>query len=404
MLMENQDRWVDLAARLKKTFPAQPKSSPNANEVIHLCGVYYAHNQDRFISSYAHHYKTRVDEVTFAQLAHDTVDFLEDFMSTRGQWGYIEKQAWYTNREYVIGIDVNYYPDRSSSVYTMSPQFHKDTGGNNLFVNLIFDNQQPIEATEWFVDVQDPSGKRAEWQQSLLPQTHLDELKDLRLHLRDSGQYRTPVVHGSVLKGANIYVSWVDDLVWHATPSLNKRIEYSAAAAVAAYPNVRASIESGATFLKDKVRIHPVELLATMADDPATELCRWLTARGKQVQDLDFELARSAWSALYSGDAGQENFARDARQRGGAEWRMIGQVAESIATDTRLDQETSKAPNIKETPAGLSRVRRANSADSDELKAVAAQNKDLPRSFVRTWVRILRKDTKELRNVGFVLK
>jgi hypothetical protein len=407
-LMKRHDKWTDLAARLKSAFPAQPKSSPNANEVIHLCGVYYAHDREPFIFSYDYHYKARVEEDVFNGLVADTVAFLEEFMDDRGQWGYIKQQAWYKNREYVIGIDVNYYPDRSSSLYTMSPQFHKDTGGNNLFVNLIFDNKQPIEATEWFVDVQEPSGKRAAWQRQLLPPAHLKELDALRQELRDSGQYRTPVVHGGVLKGDDIYVSWVDDLVWHATPSLNQRIKYSSAAAVAAYPSVKAAVQNGTTIafadVTGAVRIHAVELLATIADDLETELAKWLVGNDKNLQDLDFELARIVWFALYNGDAGKARFTSDAQLRGRAEWRLLGQVAEAIATDVRLNQAAVKAPNITETPAGLSKVQRANSVGSDELRAVAAANQGVPRSFLRTWVRIMTKDATELSQKGFTFK
>jgi hypothetical protein len=210
-----------------------------------------------------------------------------------------------------------------------------------------------------------------------------------------------------VIKGENVFVSWVDDLVWHATPSVNNRIEYTAKAAIAAYQSINLSIQQGGTFMKEKVRIHPVELLATMADDPETALFLWLKERNKGIQDVDFELARAAWAALYTDDAGLAKFTHDAELRGRASWRLLGQVAQSNAPDTRLDEGTKKAPDISETPAGLSKLRRANSLDSaatEELMAVAAANEKLPRSFLRTWVRILPKNAKELTDVGFTFQ
>lgn len=397
-LSVDEHNWINLAASLKKTFPW----NTGTDEVIHLCAAYYAHNQKPQISSYSYAYEAQCDKVAFDKLAVDTVAFLKEFMDARGQWGYIEQQGWYTDSKYVIGIDVNYYPNRSTPKYTLSPSFHKDTGGNNLFVNLIFDNAQPIEATEWFVDVQQPSGKRAEWQQKLLPPAHLYELDSLRKHLRGSGKYETPQVHGGVIKGANVYASWVDDLVWHATPSLSERIVYSEAAAVAAWPSIRLAFNTGGTFSfrsqNRAVQMNLVELLGTMADEPATALCQWLASQGKQVQDLDFELARAAWAALYNDDGGQARFTADAHLRGRSPWRLAGEVSQAIATDSRLDQGVDKASSISETPAGLSKVRRANSVDSGELKATKAANKDVPRSFVRTWVRILPKDSKELKD------
>jgi hypothetical protein len=83
---------------------------------------------------------------------------------------------------------------------------------------------------------------------------------------------------------------------------------------------------------------------------------------------------------------------------------LLGQVSQSIAPDTRLDEGTNKAPDISETPAGLSKLRRVNSLDSEGLKAVAAGNEKVPRSFVRTWVQILPKNSQELAKVGFALK
>ncbi len=401
----NEGTWINLAARLKKTFPW----NTDKDEVIHLCAAYYAHHKKPQISSYAYFYEARCDKAAFDELTNDTVTFLKEFMDVEGQWGYIEQQGWYMDGEYVIGIDVNYYPNRSNPKYTLSPLFHKDTGGNNLFVNLMFDNTQPIEATEWFVDVQPPSGKRTEWQQKLLPPAHLRELESLRKDLQTSGEYNSPRVHGGVIKGNNVYVSWVDDLVWHATPSLSERIVYSEAAAVAAWSSIRLAFHIGGTFSfrnqNRTVQMNPVELLGTMADEPETALCKWLTSQGKQVQDLDYELAVAAWAALYNDDDdGSARFTRDAHLRGMSPWRLIGQVSQAITTDARLDQGDNKAPTISETPAGLSKVRRANSVDRDELKSVRAANKDVPRSFVRTWVRILPKDSKELTDKGIAFK
>lgn len=163
-------------------------------------------------------------------------------MTANNQWGYLKKQPWYQNRKYVIGIDVNYYPNRAQKSYRLAPQFHKDTGGNNIFVNLIFANQNPIEATEWFVDVEDPGSVRAAWQEKLLPKEHRDELASLRLYLkgRRADQQDQLKVEGGVLEGKNICASWVDDLIWHATPSLTERIVYTAEIAKADYKDANA--------------------------------------------------------------------------------------------------------------------------------------------------------------------
>jgi hypothetical protein len=173
------------------------------------------------------------------------------------------------------------------------------------------------------------------------------------------------------------------------------------------YPSLKDSLWGGKVFTfagtSGNVSIHPVELLATMAENQDTNLFRWLASRDLQVQDLDFEQARLAWVLLYGNAGGQARFTSDAQQRGRVEWRMIGQVADAIAPDTRLTQGPNTGPHVTETPPGLSMVRRVNSGDLG-VKEVAAQNQGVPRSFVRTWVRILSKNSNELKLKGFVVK
>ncbi|MEU4252252.1 hypothetical protein AB0F15_33015 [Amycolatopsis sp. NPDC026612] len=396
-LLPDQSKWADIATRLKDVLPAAVYNPG------YLCIAYYGYQQDPHIFSYAGNYRLPMEKrPKFDQLGVDTVAFLKEFMDARGQWRYIESQDWYKNHEYVIAVEVNYYGNRSGKAYTMSPLFHKDTGGNNLFVNLIFDNKKPIEATEWFVDVQEPSGKRAEWQKTLLPEAHLKDLAALRRRLRESGEYTTPKVNGGVLEGENIYVSWVDDLVWHATPSLNERIAYTADAAIEAYTLISIGLKEGKTFTQGPARIHPVELLATIADEPNSRLAQWLTTENKRIQDLDFELARTAWFALYEPNA--VNFSRDVKLRGEKPWHMVGDVAQSISHDARLNKPDAQAPTIEETPAGLSMVRRANSLNKGQLKEVAEANKEVPRSFIRTWVRVIPRTAEELKTHHVLLK
>jgi hypothetical protein len=227
-------------------------------------------------------------------------------------------------------------------------------------------------------------------------------------------------------------VSWLDDLVWHATPSLNERIVYSATLAKAHYEwaNSAADIMHAVTTQKggldyyhdhhsfyyfyydagnNEKWIHLVELLGTIADDSSTALVAWLTTQGKRAQDIDCDVAGQAWAAVYAGADGRARFAKDADLRGRAEWRMTGQLAVANAFEKRLkdDPQLADSPKIVEPPVGVSTIRRANSAGSTEFKAklteVAAANKDVPRSFIRTWVRILPKNSDELQKAGFVV-
>ena len=76
-------------------------------------------------------------------------ELLEPFMTRNGQLPYIRGQEWYTLGRAVVDVSVNFYNNRPA---TAALGFHKDTAGDNLFVNLIFNNKKPILATEWTVD------------------------------------------------------------------------------------------------------------------------------------------------------------------------------------------------------------------------------------------------------------
>jgi hypothetical protein len=371
--------WTAIAATLKKEFLPYCQSlskEDQAEYVAQLCTVFYAHNKKRVIKTLSDaKYTTKVDE---------TVAFLEAFMKNNGQWDYIAAQPWYTSGEYVIAIDINYYPDRSG--YKVTPIFHKDTGGNNIFVNLIFDNQNNIEATEWFADLEQPSNKRKLWQVTLLPPSHLTELEFARESLRKKFGAKD-AVSGGVAKGKNIYVSWVDDLVWHATPSSNRRLAFDADAAMRVYPLLSKTV-NGAFSCEDpllKVTVLGTEVLATMAECPTTHLATWLKEKGLKSQDVNHEVGKEAWGKLYS--AGEANFLHDAKERGATTWKITGEYSEANAKDGRLTGSVT----MKETPAGLSGRDRANSTEENRLAIQEARlvNTGVARSFLRTWVRIV---------------
>jgi hypothetical protein len=394
----------------------------------------------------------------------DTVKFLEAFMGANGQSDYIKKQDWFTeDSEYAIAIDVNYYPNRN--IINDSPSFHKDSAGDNIFVNLIFDNKDAIEATEWFADAAEPSRRRASWQGKLLPESHLKALALTRDVLQQEADENS-MVEGGITEGRYAYVSWVDDLIWHATPA-NPRNEYKVDDAQRDYPNfnfaykydrppwalafreIGASPKShlykwlksngidangiddklareivqkllykgdaGRLLLKEDLktqgykdlvksqRIYArrgVEILGTIAESKdETNLSKWLG--GRSAQDIDQPLAKEAWRALYQGRDGEARFIQDALIRAGAqkEWRVTGWGPSEAVTQVKYLPGSS---SIRETPIGLSTRRRRASLEQEAILKVRKANKDVPRSFIRTWVRIVRKDSAEAEKVVLV--
>jgi hypothetical protein len=386
----NDKTWTTLAGDLKKTFTAKPSDDVLAE----VCTVYYTHGAQQ----------AEIKRLGGAQQlvngeVERTVSFLENFMDKNGQWDYIKKQDWYTSGEHRIGIDVNYYANRPVNQEAM-PGFHKDTGGNNIFVNLIFDNKDPIESTEWFADLAQPSKARRDWQATLLPDSFRKALDDSRKSLQDTYSDADDV-RGGISGGPNTYVSWVDDLVWHATPTAKARINFDAGAAATAYDQLNGEALGYDDFVFYSNQfgrwMYGAEILGSMAESGDTELSRWLKTQIPQLsaQDIDVATAKRAWLDLYSGPDGRDKFVNDAKTRVASKesWRITGMTSEANAHDPRLSQPKN---TIMETPKTLSTRRRANSAgperkDPNEVKVSAArkENADKPRSFLRTWIRIL---------------
>jgi hypothetical protein len=393
LLTGQKNTWPALASTMKEIYlPIQKKSNDPTQYYAELFNVYYAHGE-----------KPKVipgpEGGRLGSGIGDTAEFLKNFMDANGQWSYIENQDWYKKGEFVIGIDVNYYPDRSG-LKDVQPAFHKDTGGNNIFVNLIFDNKDPIESTEWFADTEQPSADRSEWQQRLLPAAYLDELDKTRKALKAQSDSTTSV-QGGVSDGPNTYVSWVDDLVWHATPTVEKRTPFSVAAAQQEYAQLNsASTAQSFAYQSDKNgTILGVEILGTIAEADGTALHKWLVTNELSAQDINDAVARKAWQDLYSKNkGGEKTFLADAKIRETANpvWLITGQYSEANAYDKRLKDSYS----VQETPISLSTRRRANSLDTGEVQQARDANKGVARSFIRTWVRILPRDSAELKKIG----
>jgi len=390
LLGPDDKTWPTLAGELKKTF----KANPSENILAEVCTVYYTHDKQQGDIK-----KLPGSQQLVNGEVEQTVSFLENFMNKNGQWDYIKKQDWFTGGKYKIGIDVNYYANRPVNQEEM-PGFHKDTGGNNIFVNLIFDNKDPIESTEWFADLSEPSKARRDWQAGLLPDSFRKALDDSRKSLQDT-YGDDEEVRGGISEVPNTYVSWVDDLVWHATPTAKARINFDASAAATAYDSLDKEAMGYENFVFYSYQfgrwMYGAEILGSMAESGDTELSKWLKQQipPLSAQDIDVATAKGAWEKLYSGPEGRDKFIMDAKTRvaSNPNWRITGTTSEANAHDPRLSQPRN---SILETPRTLSTRRRANSAgperkDPNEQKVstVRKDNADKPRSFLRTWVRIL---------------
>jgi hypothetical protein len=159
-------------------------------------------------------------------------------MKINGQLPYIFKQPWYREGEAAIDIEINFYMNRG---YNSIFGFHKDTGGDNLFFNLIFNNKEPMLATEWTEDLsqwgEKASKKTNEMKKiEIEPQKHakmkermpkraIKAIKEARRTVRTQYSSTNPLIRGGTV-GPVAYVSAVDELGWHSTPSPLSRAQY----------------------------------------------------------------------------------------------------------------------------------------------------------------------------------
>jgi hypothetical protein len=366
------DLWVDYAVGL----------GPKQDKLAELCTVYYKAGKEAQT-------KEKPASKDTEQVPR-VVAFLEKFMEANGQWDYIRDQDWYKKDGYVIGIEVNYYANRLGS--GALPGFHKDTAGDNVFVNLIFDNTDTIEGTEWFADVEKPGKTRKAWQKGVLPESYRTDLNRARKDI-SAKTGKDEDVHGGTV-GSHAYVSWVDDLVWHATPTAVPRIVYGVQDAIDSYDALDSSVDSDGFGFVDpvtKANVYGRAIIASMAESPGPYLFAWLNRNNLKPQDIDDAQAKKAWKELYGGNT-EQSFRRyhsDTKARAKLPWRLTGDLSEASAPDDSLKGSKS----ITEIPVGLSKRRRANSLPaSTELAEVRAKN--TPRNFLRTWVRVLPPTTK----------
>jgi hypothetical protein len=413
-----KETWTEVAGTLKDIFyEGFARRTMDTQQIggytAELCTIYHQNKEPRRRVRYLARANAfgeepdvdkYLDVATEKKVCDAAAKFVDEFIAGNGQWDYIRQQPWYESGEYVIAVDVNYYPNRAG-IFKTYPIFHKDTGGNNIFVNLVFDNDTVIEATEWYTDLALPSDKRAAWQKALLPETHLSALEQARAALaakaelaaKDKETATPELVKGGVSDTKYTYVSWVDDLVWHATPIDVPRIEITPGIARDIHSRLDAvHLETGFVYFDAQLdsNIQGLEIIGTMSELPGPNLGKWLTTKLAKVQDIDEPLASQAWHELYHGAGGEDRFLADAAARLTAPWRITGALSEANALDPRL--KNSKGMN--ETAVKLSMLRRENSLPDTRKKLAEAQAASFgkTRSFIRTWVRIIRANSKEL--------
>jgi hypothetical protein len=132
-------------------------------------------------------------------------------MFTAGQITYL-RQAGLGDAGLAILVEVHYYRNR----FQATPILHKDTKGQTLFVNLNYVNDKEIAGPEYILNPPAFPGHELQIAGSL-PDKFLDHLAKAKNRLG------APTKIGSSVIPAHGVVSFVDELIHHATPLLRSR-------------------------------------------------------------------------------------------------------------------------------------------------------------------------------------
>jgi hypothetical protein len=327
--------------------------------------------------------------------------FVKHFMEANGQLPYIRRQKWFSKRKASVIVDINFYYNRSP---TEAFRFHKDTGGDNLFVNLIFNNRENMLAAEWIEDLKTDTTEKRKALKRNLPGAEEEKIRKTRGGFyRQTNPYRLEgegSVRGGVV-GPAAYVSWVDELIWHATPAPLSRTEYYKNIlkpenyweykpyAVVAMRLIMLENQFGLQnnmlptfhqFCNSKGVTDPLQIDATLCDEYMN------TVQPKNKHKLqNFDAHETEVNALNTYARPSDQVVGYLRKQKKGDWAWTLEKAVDLDPDPFAKTEDMELGE-KKTGIGPT-IRRRNSFGNAGFKV----SKEA-RSFIRTWVRVHRSD------------
>ena len=317
---------------------------------------------------------TTVDWLPWIKIA--WLQLLKGFMTKTGQLPYLQRQPWFKDGSVVVIIEVNFYYNRYGAEFG----FHKDTAGDNLFVNLIFNNTEKILATEWIEDLSTEHPEVSAVYNQLMHTDARQALERARSQFA-SGAHKTEdpgFVRGGIAE-AGAYVAWTDKLVWHSSPADKSRSEkkYNVYGALFPAKNYWANKSNGR---------YALFLLAQHTDTGIFQFARNLNNLTGSICDDYMRTVVSEDGKVHG--PGYNKFKSDR-----AKYKAIlsdNQVQITRGTEVDTDRYIKDIPNVPiEKYTGITdTVRRRNSFSTNLAGYVRPTEK---RSFIRTWVRIHKK-------------
>jgi hypothetical protein len=318
-------------------------------------------------------------------------NFLQHFMNANGQLPYMKRQKWFTQQEATVTVDINFYYNRLPNE---AFRFHKDTGGDNLFVNLIFNNEERMLGTEWIEDLQPDAEQKMKGLKLNLPDTEIENLRKIRGAFARKRRRRYVLegqgtVRGGVSAGAATYVSWVDELVWHSTPAPLSRTGYYKAILIPDnYWRYKPyAVEAMRVLYHNGIQLHAFNVFCNNGNPIPKD----------QINRITTELCDDYMNKVGEDDEWREAHSEQIEEFAGLKLTDLAPIDERkgphMAYGVDLDTDklalTDKFPSNTMKATGVPEVRRRNSFSIDNFSISTEK-----RSFIRTWVRVHRRDTR----------
>jgi hypothetical protein len=250
---------------------------------------------------------------------------------------------------------------------------HKDTGGDNLFVNLIFNNQKDTPATEWTQDREVARGVKAQTMTDLMPAGMVRAINQAKEQLGgDVTAGGKETIEGGTMPPL-AFVSWVDELIWHSTPTLAGRWRWE-------------SNEDAANFFLDiwsdaKNAHMRREAIFTMSEVAGNVVYD----ERKEVEKSGGVFDMATWDkkekALKDG-----KLQEDIKKFNWMAVKFTGRSGNELDVDAKTG--VKEGSHIPTDVAGRDRSN-SNAAILKEVQEAAANQ--AKRSFIRTWVRVVTK-------------
>jgi hypothetical protein len=252
-------------------------------------------------------------------------------LDAAGQLSYLQDNWKAIKPTHHVLIDVDWYRERTQS----DVGFHKDSRGTTLFVNLTYENANEIQSAEIQPDL--------EGQPELEKRLPDEVKKDLGARRDEEKLTHDPVVPIPAERlGAYGRLSFSDPSVWHSTPRLGHRIKETDPV-----PKTRGELEKALKLIGIK---------------------QTFIAKSLQEVDEDSKTLEECWD----------------------EYKDLGDKYNDFGISSELDPVNKPALEsaTKTRPRALS----INLDKDDQLKQNIQTEATQPRTFIRTWVRLIKKD------------